>query len=140
YELVKAHRQLQKTPDAIIEFCSQTPFGDLAALIDSTRDYIDYDSFQTQASSRLRTALAKLGRVLNCSSDAAFDLVRHIEIGSAHNFEGWETINLSALQLQVDDPEAAVDVLTKMARGNQSGLRLPPGPLRRDQIVQALAE
>ncbi|QWP77528.1 ATP-binding protein [Lysobacter sp. K5869] len=139
-ELIKAHRQLQKAPDAIIEFCSHTPFGDLAALAESTRDYVDYDVFQAQASSKLRTALAKLERILGCAGDIAFNLVRHIEIGSAHNFDGWEAVNLSALQSQVDDPETAVDVLTRMARGNQSGLRLPPGPLQRDQIVQALSE
>ncbi|WP_155944527.1 ATP-binding protein [Pseudoxanthomonas sp. Root630] len=139
-ELVKAHRQLQKTSNAIIEFCSLTPFGDLAALAECTRDYVDHEAFQAQASSKLRTALTKLERILSCSSDSAFDLVRHIEIGSAHSFDGWEAVNLSALQSQVDDPETAVDVLTKMARGNQSGLRLPPGPLQRDQIVQALNE
>lgn len=139
-ELVKAHRQLQKAPDAIIEFCSHTPFGDLAALVESTRDYVGHDVFMAQASSRLRTALAKLERLLGCSGDIAFGLVRHIEIGSAHNFDGWEAVNLSALHSQVDDPETAVDVLTKMARGNQSGLRLPPSPLQRDQIVQALSE
>lgn len=139
-ELVKAHRQLQKTPDAIIEFCSRTPFGDLAALVESTCDYVSHDIFQAQASSKLRTALAKLERILSCSGEHAFDLVRHIEIGSAHNFAGWEAVNLSALQPWVDDPETAVDVFTKMARGNQSGLRLPPGPLQRDQIVQALSE
>jgi len=139
-ELVKAHRQLQKTPNAIIEFCSLTPFGDLAALAESTRDYVSHEAFQAQASSKLRTALAKLERILSCSSHSAFDLVRHTEIGSAHSFDGWEAVNLSALQSQVDDPESAIDVLTKMARGNQSGLRLPPGPLQRDQIVQALNE
>lgn len=137
-ELVKAHRQLEKTPGATIEFCSHTPFGDLAALAESTRDYVTHEVFETQASSRLKTALAKLERVLGCSGDIAFDLARHIEIGSAHNFDGWESVNLSALQSQVDDPEAAVEVLTKMARGNQSGLRLSPGPLERDQVVQAL--
>lgn len=139
-ELIKAHRQLQKAPDAIIEFCSHTPFGDLAALVESTRDYVGHDVFQAQASSKLRTALAKLERILGCSGDIAFNLVRHIEIGSAHNFDGWEAVNLSALQSQVDDPETAVAVLTRMARGNQSGLRLPPGPLQRSQIVQALSE
>lgn len=140
HELVKAHRQLQKTPDATIEFCSHTPFGDLAALVDSTRDYASLEAFQAQASSRLKTALAKLEVVLDCSSDIAFEVVRHIQIGSAHSFDGWEVVNLSALQFQVDDPETAVDVLTTVARGNQSGLRAPPGPLDRDQIIQALSE
>ncbi|KAF1722248.1 AAA family ATPase [Pseudoxanthomonas wuyuanensis] len=139
-ELVKARRQLQKTPDVIIEFCSQTPFGDLAALVESTRDYASHEVFEAQASSRLKVALAKLQGVLDCPVDSAFDLVRHTQIGSAHNFEGWEAVNLSALQFQVDDPETAADVLTAMARGNQSGLRAPPGPLDRDQIVQALDE
>lgn len=137
-ELVKAHRQLQKIPDAIIEFCSHTPFGDLAALVESTRDYGTHKVFEAQASGHLRTALTKLEQVLGCSGDIAFNLIKHIEIGSAHNFASWEAANISALQSQVDDPETAVDVLTKMARGSQSGLRLPPVPLDRDQIVQAL--
>lgn len=139
-ELVKAHRQLLKTPDAIIEFCSQSPFGDLAVLVESTRDYGTHEVFSAQATTNLKTALAKLERVLGCSGDIAFGLVKRIEIGSLHNFAGWEAVNHSALQSQVDDPETAIDVLTKMARGNQSGLRLPPGPLERDQIVQALSE
>ncbi|WP_440222789.1 hypothetical protein ACQQ2N_17175 [Dokdonella sp. MW10] len=139
-ELVKARRQLQKTPDAIIEFCSQTPFGDLAALVESTRDYASHEVFEAQASSKLKAALARLQGVLDCPVDSAFDLVRHIQIGSAHNFEGWEAVNLSALQFQVDDPEIAADVLTAIARGNQSGLRAPPRPLDRDQILQALDE
>lgn len=137
-ELVKAHRQLQKTPGAIIEFCSQSPFGDLAALVESARDYGTHEVFEAQASTNLKTAFAKLERVLSCSGEIAFAFIRHIEIGSAHNFTGWDAVNLSTLQSQVDDPETAIDVLTRMARESQSGLRLPPGPLERDQVVQAL--
>ena len=139
-ELLKAHLQLRKTPDAIIEFCSQTPFGDLAALVEATRDFVSHDVFQAQASGKLRTALTKLENILSCSSDSAFNLLRHIEIGSAHSFASWQSVNLSALQSQVTDAETAIDVLTRMARGNQSGLLLPPGPLQRDQIVHALSE
>lgn len=139
-ELVKAYHQLQKKPEAIIEFCSHTPFGDLGKLVDSTCDYVSHEVFQTQASQTLKAALAKLEHVLSCSSDIAFDLVKHIEIGSAHNFTGWEAVNLSALQLLVDDPETAIDVLTKMARGSQSGLPFPTEPLKRDHIVQALSD
>jgi hypothetical protein len=139
-ELVKAHHQLQKTPGATIEFCSHTPFGDLGKLVDSTCDYVSNEVFEAQASQTLKAALAKLQRVLSCSNDIAFDLVKHIEIGSAHNFTGWEAVNLSALELLVDDPETAIDELTKIVRCNQSGLRLSTGPLDRDRIVQALSD
>jgi hypothetical protein len=137
-ELVKTHRQLQKTPDAIIEFCSHTPFGDLAALAESARDYGNHGVFETQASSNLKMALAKLGRILGCTGEIAFGLVQHIEIGDAHNFAGWEARNRSTLEALVNDPDTAMDVLGRMARGNQSGLLSPPGPLDRDQVVQAL--
>lgn len=139
-ELIKAYRQLQKTPHAIIEFCSQSPFGDLAALVESTRDYGTHKVFEAQASANLKATLAKLEQVLSCPADIAFELIRHIEIGSAHNFAGWEASNLSALQSQVDDPEGAIDVLTRLARGNQSGMLLPTGPLTRDQVVKALGK
>ena len=138
-ELVKAHRQLEKTPSAIIEFCSQSPFGELTALVESTRDYGTLDVFEAQASATLKSPLAKLQRVLECPNETAFNLIKHIVIGSLHNFDGWEAVNLLSLRSEVDDPETAVDLLTNMARRSQSGLGLPPGPVTRDQIVEVLS-
>lgn len=139
-ELFKAHQQLDKTPDAIIEFCSQTPFGDLAALVDSMRDYSALEVFEAQASAKLQTALGKLQNVIACSNEAAFNLIRHIEIGSAHNFTGWEAANLSSLHSVVDNPSTSIEVLEKIARRSQSGLGIAPGPVTREMLIEALKE
>ena len=137
-ELVKAHRQLQKTPNATIELCSHTPFGDLATLVESRRDYGNYAVFEALATSNLKEAFAKLKEILSCTEEAAFDLLRHLEIGSAHSHSDWEANNRSALDWRVSDPEIAIDVIERMARENQTGLGLLPSPLDREKILEAL--
>lgn len=137
-ELVKAHLQLQKTPNATIEFCSQTPFGDLAKIVESTRDFANHEAFEAQATANLKTTLGRIQDVLQCSGKVAFNLMARFEIGSAHNHAGWRSTNLAVLTANVNDSETALDVIERMIRDNQSGLSSPLTPLTREQVLKAL--
>lgn len=58
--LCKARDQLESKPTARVEFCSRSPFGDLAKLIEDGADYPDHAAFSVNAPATLKAPLARL--------------------------------------------------------------------------------
>lgn len=139
-ELVKADRQLRNTPTAIIEFCSQTPFGELGKLIESMRDFADYKAFESLADKNLQAILNKIQALLQSSAEEAFNLLSHFEIGSSHNQASWHSTNVANLEAIVTDAETSLDVIERLVRRNQSGLTSRRAPLSREEVVAALVK
>lgn len=139
-ELVKARDQLEANHNARVEFCSRTPFGDLAKLVEDGADYPDHAAFAAHAPATLTGPLADLARILDRDGPAVFELLRRIDIGPHHDFDGWDDATRARLAAKVTDMETALDVIDRLVQRQQSGLKARGDALRRDDLLAALAE
>lgn len=141
-ELVKARDQLEAKLSARVEFCSRTPFGDLAKLVEviGAKDYPDFAAFAAFAPPTLTKPLGVLARILDRDAPAVFELLRRIDIGPHHDFDGWETMTRARLSASVTEVETALDVIDRLVQRQQSGLDARGDAVRRDDLRAALAE
>ncbi|MGR8980220.1 MAG: hypothetical protein ACU84H_09035 [Gammaproteobacteria bacterium] len=136
-ELKKARSQLEKTPTGTVEFCSRTPFDELAKLIEGRLDYPNYSTFTTNAPSTLKNPFAKLAKIFKCDEETTFALLQRIEIGPHHDYPQWEESHRTLLENKVTDVDTALDVFTALVRGQQSGLGIVT-PLQQKDVLAAL--
>lgn len=138
HELCKARDQLESTPDTRVELCSRTPFGDLAKLIEDGADFPDYSAFAAHAPETLKQPLARLSAILERQEAAVLAMLRRIDIGPHHDYEGWEALTRAQLETRVTDVETALDVINRLVRSQQSGLKARGDALPRADLLAAL--
>jgi len=69
-ELPKIQAQLESSPQAFVELCSQTSFGDLKSLFDSGREYPDLAAFNNHGDNKkLQNLLNQLAEKWNRSQE-----------------------------------------------------------------------
>lgn len=136
-ELKKAYSQLEKTLTGTVEFCSRTPFGELAKLIEGRLDYPNYSAFTTNAPSTLKKPFAELTKIFGCDEETTFMFLNRIQIGPHHDYPQWEENHHALLDNKVTDIDTALDVFTALIRGQQSGLGIV-SPIQRTDVLDAL--
>jgi hypothetical protein len=139
-ELLKARDQLESKLMGRVEFCSRTPFGDLAKLIEDGADYPDYAAFAANAPDTLKKPLARLANILERNEGTVLALLRRIEIGQHHDYDGWEQQTRNLVKLKVTDAQTALDVIARLVHSQQSGLKARGDALRRADLLAALEE
>jgi hypothetical protein len=139
-ELRKAREQFEKNPDALLEFWSGTPFGELRKLAEDGAQFPTFAAFETQATASLKVPLRKLAEIAECSKEAAFRLMRQLRFGPSLDVEQLETDNRQRLRRIVNDAEAALDVLERVIHRQQSGLCGAPPIFQKADLVRALED
>ena len=135
-ELIKARNQLEADPRGKVIFYSQTPFGDLAKLIEDSRDYETYEAFSKIAPHTLLDPLKRIAQVIKRSPVATYSICQQMDIGPHHTMENWDQVIRNDLLRVIPDPDKALPVLERLARKNQAGLGSPLRLTRSDVVAE----
>ena len=90
--LLKTKDQLKRDPNGQVYLYSRTPFVDLQKLKETANSYDNLPMFDSNAFSSVKEIFDNFKRILNISSEEAFNILNHIVIGPHHTFEDWERI------------------------------------------------
>ena len=103
-ELPKMLGQLEINSSCFVELYSRSPFGDLQALSEASREYPDLPAFQREAGEVLKKTLTSLASRWGRSVDETFQLLPRLAFGPHHTFEEW--IRQNKLDLERIIPHA----------------------------------
>lgn len=139
-ELPKIRNQLESKDDTLVELYSATPFGDLKSLADVSREYPDLNAFRRESGENLKTSLTTIANKWERSEAESLNLLRRLEFGSHHSHEDWYRQNRQDLARLVTHVDIALPVLESFLNAHQSKLQATTLTIRRDDVIQHLAQ
>jgi hypothetical protein len=135
-ELCKARDQVEKSKEAVVEFYSRSPFGELKKLTEECRSiYSEYQYFLKHAPNTLQQPLKKLSEIINRKQEKAHQLVQQITFGPPLDYKEWDKLNQQALNNLVTQPDDALVILERFIRNHQSGLRDAKLKITREDVI-----
>ena len=96
-ELLKAKSQLNNFPKAVVQFISQSPFGEFGRLLSSCHFHPHLQAMKNTGEKEPLNLLSSLAKLIGVPLDDAFCLIRHIEVGEHFTTQGWNTDTKRAL-------------------------------------------
>lgn len=139
-ELPKIRNQLESKDDTLVELYSATPFGDLKSLADASREYPDLNAFRRESGENLKTSLTTIANKWERSEAESLNLLRRLEFGSHYSHEDWYRQNRQDLARLVTHVDIALPVLESFLNAHQSKLQATTLTIRRDDVIQHLAQ
>jgi ATPase family associated with various cellular activities (AAA) len=139
-ELEKACKQLESSDKAEVKFYSRSPFGELKALVETSKSFPDFESFLRNNSSKSLKALERVANIIRREKKATFELLLRFSFGPTNEYEDWDQRNLEELDYIIPQAPIAMQVLERYLVSHEAGLRNAKSLITREQVLTDLAE
>jgi ATPase family associated with various cellular activities (AAA) len=139
-ELEKACKQLESSDKSAVKFYSRSPFGELKALVETSKSFPDFESFLRYDSSKSLHALERVANIIKREKEATFKLLLRFSFGPTNEYEDWDKQNLEELDSIIPQAPIAMRVLERYLVSHEAGLRDAKPLITREQVLTELAK
>jgi hypothetical protein len=138
-ELVKARDQLEQDVSTFVFLYSQTPFGELAKLLDAAKVFHSADAVLSHADGNIQALHLEMSDIFQRNSSDSFILYKRLKVFS-NQLDEYARLNNVELGIHLPNPPAARDVILNLIAEHAAQRTGSPLKITKDVLVNRLTE